>query len=165
MKSDKWPVPCVEKIFDDLRGSSIFTTLDLFQGYWQIKMDETCKEKTTFVCKFGTYQFEVMPFGLKNSGGTFQRMMDNILVNESNVKCYVDDVVIHSDTAESHVKHLENVFALLLKHGLRIRLKKCSFMQPRVELLGHCIDKEGIHTDERKVQNIRDAHPLRSRKE
>ena len=65
MKSGKWPVPCVEGIFDDLRGSSIFTTLDLFQGYWQIKMDETCKEKTTFICIFGTYQFEVMPFGLK----------------------------------------------------------------------------------------------------
>ena len=74
-------------------------------------MDETCKEKTTFICKFGTYQFEVMLFALKNSGATFQRMMDNILVNVSNVKCYVDDVGIHSATAENHVKHLENVFA------------------------------------------------------
>ena len=79
MKSDKWPVPCVEEIFDDLPGSSVFSTLDLFRGYWQIKIDDTCKEKTTFICKFGTYQFEVMPFGLKNSGATFQRMMDNIL--------------------------------------------------------------------------------------
>ena len=125
MKRYKWPVPYVEEIFHYLRGSSIFTTLDLFQGHWQIKVDETCKEKTTFVCKFGTYQFEVMPFGLKNSGATFQKMMDNILVNVSNVKCYFDDVVIDSATAESHDKHLENVFVLLLKHGLRIRLKKC----------------------------------------
>ena len=69
-------------------------------------MDETCKERTTFICKFGTYQFEVMPFGLKNSGATFQRMMDNILLNVSNVKCYVNDVFIHSATEESHVKHL-----------------------------------------------------------
>ena len=86
-------------------------------------------------------------------------------MNVSNVKCYVDDVVIHSATAESHVKHLENVFALLIKHGLRIRLKKCSIMQPRVELLGHSIDKDGIHTDERKVQSICDAHPPSNRKE
>ena len=92
-------------------------------------------------------------------------MMDNILANVSNVKCYVDDVVIHSETEEGHVEHLENVFALLLKHGLRIRLKKCSFMQPRVELLGHCIDREGIHTDEGKVQTIRDAHPPSTRKQ
>ena len=80
MESDEWPVPCVEEIFDDLPGSSVFSTLDLFRGYWQIKIDDTCKEKTTFICKFGTYQFEVIPFRLKNSGATFQRMMDNILV-------------------------------------------------------------------------------------
>ena len=88
-------------------------------------MDGMCKEKITFICKFGTYQFEVMPFGLKNSGATFQRIMDNILVNVSDVKCYVDDVFIYSATAESHIMHLENVFAFLLKHGLRTRLKKC----------------------------------------
>ena len=62
MKSDKWPVPCVEEIFDDLRDSIIFTTLDLSQGYWQITMDETSKKKTNFICKFRTYQFEFMLF-------------------------------------------------------------------------------------------------------
>ena len=86
-------------------------------------------------------------------------------MNLNNVKCYVDDVVIHSATAESHIKYLENVFALLLMHGLRIRLKRCSFMQSRVELLGYCIDKEGIHTDGRKVQTIRDFQPPSSRKQ
>ena len=79
------PVPYVEEIFDDLRGSSIFTTLDLLQGYWLMKMDEICKEKT-FICKLGNYQFEVMPFGLMNSGATFQKMIDNILVKLINVK-------------------------------------------------------------------------------
>ena len=106
-----------------------------------------------------------MPFGLKNSGATFQRMMDNLRVNTSNVKCYVGDVVIHSATAVSHIKHLENVFALLLKHGLRIRLKKCSLIQTCVELLGHCIHKEVIHTVGRKIQTIRHAHSPRSRAE
>ena len=101
------------------------------------------------ICKFGTYLFEVMPFGLKNSGAIFQRMMNNILVNEINVEFYFDDVIMYSETEESHLKHLENLSSLLIKHGLRFRLRKCSFMQPRVELLGHCIDKEGIHTDER----------------
>ena len=76
MKRNKWPVPSVEDIFDDLGGSRIFITLDLFQGHWKIKMDETCKEKTNFIMKFGTYQFEFMLFGLKNSGATFQRMME-----------------------------------------------------------------------------------------
>ncbi len=61
-------------------------------------MKESCKEITTFICKYGTYQFEVMLFGLRNSGATFQRMMDNILANTENVKCYVNDVVVHSGT-------------------------------------------------------------------
>ena len=78
MNSDIWPVPSVEEIFDDLRSSIFFSTLDLLQGYLQIEMDEICKEKATFICKFGTYKFEVMPFGLKNSDATLQRMMDNI---------------------------------------------------------------------------------------
>ena len=95
------------------------------------------EKKRIFTSKSSTYQFEVVPFGLKNSGGTFQRIMDNILISVTNFKCYIDDVVIHSKTAESHVKHLENLFDLLRKHEHRIRLKKPSFMQPRVELLGH----------------------------
>ena len=72
--------------------------------------------------------------------------MENTLVNVSNIKGYVDDAIIHSVTPEIHVKNLENVSALLLKHGLWIRLKKCSIMQPRMELLGHCCNKEVIHT-------------------
>ena len=94
-------------------------------------MDETFKDKTNFICKFGTYQFEVKPLGFKNSGAAFQRMMENILLNVTNIKCYVDDFAIHSATEESHIKHLENFLTLLLKHGLRIRFKKCSFMQKK----------------------------------
>ena len=140
MKSEKCPAPRVEETFEDLSGSSAFSNLCLFQDYWQIKMDEVYKDNTTSICKFGTYWFEVMPFDLKNSGATFQKM-DNILFSVTKLKCYVDDVVIHSENVESHAKHLENVFALLIKHGLCILLTKCSFMQPRVQLLGQCIDK------------------------
>ena len=86
-------------------------------------------------------------------------------MNVSNVKYCIDDVVIHSATAESHIKHLENIFALLLKRVLRTRWKKCSFMLTRVELLGHCISKEDIHTDERKVQTIRGSQPPSTRKQ
>ncbi len=74
----------------------MFTTIDLFQGYWQIKMEETCKEKTAFICRYRTHQFEVTAFGLMNSQATFQRMMDRVMLNVGNVRCYVDDVVIFS---------------------------------------------------------------------
>lgn len=78
MKPDCWHIPKIQEIFDDLSGGKVFTTLDLFSGYWQIRLGEGCKEKTTFVCRFGTYQFEVMPFGLMNAPSTSQRMMDQI---------------------------------------------------------------------------------------
>ena len=72
MKGDRWPIPLIQEIFDELKGSKVFTTLDLFSGYWQILMCDCCAEKTTFVCRYGTYQFQVMPFGLMNAPATFQ---------------------------------------------------------------------------------------------
>ncbi len=110
----------------------MFTIIDLFQFYWQIKKKESSKEMATFICKYGAYQLEVMPFGLKNSGETIQRMIDNILTNTENVKCYVDDDVVHSATQEEHIAYLCKAMSLLKKHGLPLRLKKCFLMQPRV---------------------------------
>ncbi len=126
--------------------------VDLFQGYFQIKMDETCKEKAAFICRYGAFQFEVMRFGLMNSQATFQRMMDRILLNIANVRCYVDDVVIFSKNTEEHASHLANVFAILKNNRLRLGIKKYSFMQPSVKLLGHIVDNNGVHVDEQKVE-------------
>ncbi len=106
-----------------------------------------------------------MPFGLMNSQATFQRMIDRILLNVANVRCYVNDVVIFSKTTEEHASHLENVFAVLKNNGLRLRIKKFSFMQPSVELLRHIVDENGVHVDEQKVEKVRDAIPATIRKE
>ena len=76
MKADRWPLPKIEEMFDDLQGSKLFASLELFTGYCQVRLSEEGKEMTTFVCRFGTFQFEVMPFGLMNAPSTFQRMMD-----------------------------------------------------------------------------------------
>ena len=106
-----------------MRRSSVFTTIDLFQGYWEIKMGEACKEQTEFICRYGTYQYEAMTFRLKNSQATFQRAMDRILLKVGNVRCFVDDVVIFSKNAEEHTMYLENVFRILKDNGLRLRIK------------------------------------------
>ena len=110
MHPDRWPLPRVDAILDDMRGSSVFTTINLFQGYWQIKMDETCKEKAAFISTYGTLQFEVMTFGIMISQATFQKMMVRLFLNVDNVRCYVDDVVIFAKNFEEHAAHLENVF-------------------------------------------------------
>ena len=120
---------------DDSECISFFSTFDLFQGYWQINIYEKCKDNTILVCKFGTYRFEFMPFGLKNSCATLHGMMEDILVNVANDKCCVDDVVTYSATKESYIKYLENVYLLLLKHGICIRLEKSPFRRTRAKLL------------------------------
>ncbi len=88
-------------------------TLDIFPRYWQIQMHEFCNEMMNFTRKHGAFQLEVVPFGLKNLSGTFRRMMDNFVANGSNVKCYVNDVIIHSETVEERIKHMKKVMSLL----------------------------------------------------
>ncbi len=128
-------------------------------------MDETCKEKAAFICRYRTFQFAMMPFGLMNSQPTFQRTMDRILLNVENVRCYVDDVVIFSKNTEEHEIYLENIFRIFKNNGLRLRIKKCSFILPSFELLRHIVDKDGVQVDDRKVEKVRDAIPPTTRKE
>ena len=111
-------------------------------------MDEAYKEKAAFICRYSTFQFEFMPFDLMNSQATFQQMTDRILLRVNNFRCDVDDLVIFSGNEEEHLKHLENVFAILKEYGLRLRFKNCSFMQSSVELLGNKVDKYGVDMDE-----------------
>ena len=154
MKADRWPLPKTEEIFDDLEGSKVFSTLDLFSGYWQVRMAEQCKEKTTFVCRYGTYKFEVMPFGLMNALSTFQRMMDLVFRDLGHVRCYLDDVVVHSRTLEEHIAHLVQVIDIVSRHGLKLKISKCSFAQSKVRLLGHVFDKDGMSVDTDKIDAI-----------
>lgn len=157
MKADRFPLPKIQEIFDELIGGKVFTTLDLFSGYWQIRLSEACKEKTTFVCRFGTFQFEVMPFGLMNAPSTFQRMMTAILSDLPFVRVYLDDVVIFSPDLEGHMGHIREVVARIAKHGLKLKIKKCEFARDEVELLGHIIDKDGVRVDPAKVKVIQDT--------
>ncbi len=90
MHADRWPLPRVSEIPDDMAEISAFTMIDLFQGYWQIGVDETCKEKTASICRYRMFQFEVMPFGFMNSQAKFQRILDRILLKVNNVRCYAD---------------------------------------------------------------------------
>ena len=165
MHADRWPLPRVDEILDEMKGSNVFITIDLFQGYGQIKMDEVCKNKAAFICRYDTFQFEVMPFTLMNFQATFGRMMDRILLRVNNVRCYVEDVVIFSGNEEEHLKHLDNVFAILKENGLRLRIKNCSFMQSSVELLGCIVYKYGVHVYEEKIPKIKKASPPTTRKE
>ena len=157
MKADRWPLPKIEEIFDDLEGSAYVTSLDLFSGYWQIRMAQQCKEMTTFVCRYGTYKFEVIPFGLLNAPSIFQRMMDTIVRGLPFVRVYLDDVVIFSKTLEKHLGHPQQVFDVIEEAGLKLKLSNCIFAQAKIKWLEHVVDKSGIAVDPSKVEVIRNA--------
>ena len=157
MNADRWPLPHIEEIFDDLRGKTVFTTLDLFTGYWQVRMADASKEMTTFITRYGTFQFEVMPFGLMNAPSTFQRMMDIVLQGFSVVRVYIDDVVVFSKSLDEHVRHLKEVFIRISKHHLKVKLSKCHFAEPSIQLLGHIVGTNGISVDEMKITAIKDT--------
>ena len=110
--------------------------------------------KTAFVSKFGTYEFLVMPFGLTNAPATFQRVMERILADQlyRNVLVYIDDIIVFSRSIREHIEYLATVFKALENAGLCLKRSKCHFGQPKIEYLGHVIDKEGIRVNKNNVK-------------
>lgn len=141
-------LPPITDMIRSLGQAKYFTVLDLKSGYWQIPMDEQSKAYTAFSTPDGgQFEFNVMPFGLKNAPATFQKMMTHVLAGYIGqfTMAYLDDVVVYSDDLDSHLKHLRLVFERLQVHGLHCGLKKCQFGQKHVEYLGHIItDRETL---------------------
>ncbi|GFU73772.1 retrovirus-related Pol polyprotein from transposon 297 [Trichonephila clavipes] len=107
--------------------------MDLRSGYWQIEIDEADREKTAFITPEGLYEFKVMPFGLCNAPATFERMMDNLLrhFKWTMCLCYLDDIIVFSETFEDHLIRLRLVLKCLQEAGLKLNSKKCLFCYPR----------------------------------
>jgi len=153
---DAYPLPRIEDNLDAMQGARWFSSLDLQSGYWQVEMEEVDKEKTAFTTKFGLWEFNVMPFGLCNAPATFQRLMEQVLMNLQwkILVLYLDDVVVYASTVEEHLKRLEMVFQRLRSAGLQLKSKKCDILKSNVAFLGHIIDQHGVHTDPDKVQKV-----------
>ena len=133
-----------------------FSTLDLASGYWQIKMSEEARQKSAFVTHRGLHEFVRMPSGLCNAPAAFQRLMEVVLDDMLWKDCfvYIDDVLVCSKTLEEHLAHLD-IFSRLQKANLRLKPKKCMFLRPKVQYLGHVISREGVAPDSEveKVKN------------
>ncbi|EYC11418.1 hypothetical protein Y032_0050g1903 [Ancylostoma ceylanicum] len=156
IKLDSYPIPTIEAILQNMAGKRFFSTLDMCSGYWQIPLEESSREKSSFTTPEGLYQFRVVPFGLSTSPAVFQRLMDAVLSDllGKEVFCYIDDIMICTDTRERHIELLREVCKRMRKAGLKLKAKKCVLLQTSVTFLGHIIDVEGVHTDPAKVDAI-----------
>ena len=136
-----YPLPRIDDCLDSLGDAQIFTTLDCNAGYWQAPVAPEDRDKTTFTSYLGTYRYVCMPFGLRNAPAALQRALDIILseVRWQTCPIYLDDVIVFSKDSETHLRLVKEVLRLLRRTGVALKLRKCSFFQPKVYYLGDVI--------------------------
>ncbi|GFU92446.1 retrovirus-related Pol polyprotein from transposon 297 [Trichonephila clavipes] len=166
-KYPRYPLPLIDDLIINITHTGIMSALDLRLGYFQMTMNPSDIVKIAFVTKNGTYAFHRMPFGLSGAAPNFQKAIDIILkpVIGKFVNVYMDDAIILSPSFTQHVKHLKEVFRLLHEAGLTLNKDKCKFGCKELKYLGLIINKEGIKTDETKVQAIVEMKPPHNSKE
>ena len=164
---DRFPIPVIEELLDELKGARVFTKLDLRSGYHQIRMDERDIEKTAFRTHHGHYEFLVMPFGLTNAPSTFQSSMNEVFrdVLRKFVLVFFDDILVYSPTLEEHGKHLGRVFEILRDNQLVVKREKCSLAKEEVRYLGHIICVGEVKADPEKIEAMRSWLPPKNIKE
>ena len=152
---DRYPLPHIHDFNAQLQNSRVYSKIDLVRGYHQIPMSEESIPKTAIITPFGLWEYLRMPFGLKNAAQSFQRMMDGIIGDLPFVFCYLDDLLVASETEKEHEEHVRTLFERLNKNGLIINPDKCLFGVTSLDFLGHTVNSEGIVPPQAKVEAIR----------
>ena len=153
---NRYPLPRIDDLFDQLQGASYFSKIDLRSGYHQLKVQEEDVPKTAFRTRYGHYEFVVMPFGLTNAPAVFMDLMNRVCrpYLDKFVIVFIDDILIYSRSKEEHSQHLRQVLETLRADNLYAKFSKCEFWLRKVDFLGHVVSKEGIHVDPSKIKAI-----------
>ena len=164
---DLFTLPNISDIIQDLRGSLVFSCLDMKSGFYQIPMRAEDIHKTAFVTNDGMYAFKCMPFGLCNAPASYQRLMSQLFrgMGELGVSAYMDDILVASPTIDKHFKTLDKVFDILEKNGLTLHFKKSTFLRRKTLYLGHIIGPEGIEVDQSKTKILQNYPPPKTPKQ
>nr|GFC28915.1 putative reverse transcriptase domain-containing protein [Tanacetum cinerariifolium] len=155
---NRYPLPRIDDLFDQLQGSSVYSKIDLRSGYNQLRVREEDVPKTAFITRYGHYKFQVMPFGLTNAPAVFMDLMNRVCKPNLDkfVIVFIDDILIYSKDEKEHEEHLKAILELLKKEELYAKFSKCEFWIPKVQFLGHVIDNQGIHVDPAKIESVKD---------
>ncbi|GJV15522.1 putative reverse transcriptase domain-containing protein [Tanacetum coccineum] len=155
---NRYPLPRIDDLFDQLQGSSVYSKIDLRSGYHQMRVREEDIPKTAFRTRYDHYEFQVMPFGLTNAPAVFMDLMNRVCKPylDKFMIAFIDDILIYSKIKEEHEGHLKLILELLKKEELYPKFSKCEFWIPKVQFLGHVIDSKGIHVDPTKIESIED---------
>lgn len=151
---DGFPLPHMEEMFAELRGETLFSTLDLQSAYHQVPLHEDSRSLTTFITHDGLFRFKRVPFGLASGPSCFQRMMSFILKGLSGVQCYLDDIV-SGMTAEEQDKRLTAVLRCIEEAGLKLNVPKCNIRQTELSFLGHTVSGKGLQPDAAHVLSLK----------
>ncbi|XP_074792474.1 uncharacterized protein LOC141975750 [Natator depressus] len=165
-RPDNYPMPRTDELLEKLGRAQFISTLDLTKGYWQVPLDESAKERSAFTTHLGLYEFNVLPFGLRNAPATFQRLVDGLLAGLGEYAvAYLDDVAIFSDSWADHLEHLQKVLERIREAGLTVKAKKCQIGLNRVTYLGHQVGQGTISPLQAKVDAIQKWPVPKSKKQ
>ena len=153
--SDAYPMSRVDDLIDQVSKSTYISTLDLTRGYWQVPVAVKDRPKTAFATPFGLYQFNMMPFGLKVAPATFQRLMDHVIHGLNCAAAYLDDLIIFSESWETHLTHLRMVLERLRQAGLTAKSRKCEFAATECVYLGHIVGSGAVKPEKDKTVTVR----------
>ena len=153
---NKYPLPRIDDLIDQLRGATVFSKIDLRSGYHQIRVKKEDIPKTAFRTRYGHYEYLVMPFGVTNAPAIFMDYMNRIFHDylDQFVVVFIDDILVYSRNKEEHEKHLRIVLHILRDRKLFAKLSKCDFWLEKVQFLGHVISKDGVAVDPNKVESV-----------
>ncbi|GJU06661.1 reverse transcriptase domain-containing protein [Tanacetum coccineum] len=154
---NRYPLPRIDDLFDQLQGARYFSKIDLRSGYHQLRVNEEDISKTAFRTRYGHFEFTVMPFGLTNAPAVFMDLMNRVckLYLDKFVIVFIDDILIYSRSKEEHEDHLRLVLELLRQEKLFAKFSKCEFWLQEVHFLGHVINQDGIHVDPSKIEAVK----------